>query len=97
MIRNSASRTSRREGFRSSPETLTPDVFRFHASCPMGGSSVPAMLARMDNIITGEFSGIHRTALSDDFSSKRVMSDSRPSRMIMGVARGFCSPALSVL
>ena len=75
-------------GISISPETLTPGVFRFHASCPMGGSSVPAMLARMDNIITGEFSGVHRTALSDDFSAKRVMPDGRPPRRIMGVAKG---------
>jgi putative DNA primase/helicase len=70
-------------------ETLAPGVLRFHPTCPMGGgSSVPAMLARMNNIITGEFSGIHRTALSDDFSAKRVMPDNRPSRMVMGVAKG---------
>ena len=70
-------------------ETLAPGVLRFHPSCPMGGgSSVPAMLARMNSITTGEFSGIHRTALSDEFSAKRVMPDKRPSRMIMGVAKG---------
>ena len=69
-------------------ETLAPGVLRFHQYCPMGGSSVPAMLARMNNIITGEFSGIHRTALSDDFSAKRMMADNRPSRKIMGVAKG---------
>jgi hypothetical protein len=70
-------------------ETLAPEVVRFHPSCPMGGgSSVPAMLARMNNNVTGEFSGIHRTALSDDFSTKRLMPDNRPSRKIMGVAKG---------
>jgi putative DNA primase/helicase len=75
-------------GITISPQTLSQNVLRFHPSCPMGGSKVPAMLAKMTDIITGEFSGIHRTALSDDFSAKRAMPDGRPSRMIMGVAKG---------
>jgi hypothetical protein len=50
-------------GISISFETLAPGVVRFHPSCPMGGgSSVPAMLARMNNIITGEFSGIQSKA-----------------------------------
>jgi putative DNA primase/helicase len=54
----------------------------------MGGSKVPAMLARITDIITGDFTGIHRIALSDDFSAKRVMADGGYSRRIMGVAKG---------
>lgn len=90
-------------GISISFETLAPGVLRFHPTCPMGGgSSVPAMVARVTNVITGEFSGIHRTALSDDFSSKRVMPDNRPSRMVMGVAKGSavqlftCSKCLGI-
>jgi hypothetical protein len=76
-------------GISISFETFAPGVLRFHPTCPMGGgSSVPAMVARVNDVITGEFSGIHRTALSDDFSVKRVMPDNRPSRMVMGVAKG---------
>jgi hypothetical protein len=75
-------------GIAISAESLAADVVRFHPFCPMGGLSVPAMVARLDNSVTGKFSGVHRTALSDDFSAKRVMPDNRPSRMIMGVAKG---------
>jgi putative DNA primase/helicase len=75
-------------GISLSPQTLAADVLRFHPNCPMGRSKVPAMVARLNDIVTGKFSGIHRTALADDFSSKRVMPDNLPSRMIMGVAKG---------
>jgi putative DNA primase/helicase len=75
-------------GISISPQTLSSDVIRYHPSCPMGGSKVPAMLAKLTDIITGEFSGIQRTALSDDFSAKRVMTDGCSPRMIMGVAKG---------
>jgi putative DNA primase/helicase len=75
-------------GITISPETLAADVLRLHPNCPMGRSMVPAMVARLHDIVTGTFSGIHRTALADDFSSKRVMPDNRPSRMIMGIAKG---------
>jgi putative DNA primase/helicase len=71
-----------------SAETLAPDVLRFHPYCPMGGAKVPAMLARISRVITGEFSGIHRTALSDDFAAKRVMPDGGQPRRIMGAAKG---------
>jgi putative DNA primase/helicase len=75
-------------GISISSETFAADVIRFHSSCAMGGAKVPVMLARINSIITGEFSGIHRTALSDDFSAKRVMPDGGPPRRIMGAAKG---------
>jgi putative DNA primase/helicase len=42
------------------------DVLGFHPACPFGGSTVPALVALVRDIITGEPIGIHRTRLSDD-------------------------------
>jgi hypothetical protein len=75
-------------GISIAPETRLADVVRFHPLCWMGGSKVPAMLVKMTDIITGEFSGIQRTALSDDFSAKRVMTDGCSPRRITGIAKG---------
>lgn len=42
------------------------DVLGFHTACPWDGSTVPALVALVRDIITGEATGIHRTALTPD-------------------------------
>jgi putative DNA primase/helicase len=63
------------------------DALRFHACCPMRKQYVPAMIAVMHDVITGEPSGIHRTALLDDGSGKRTMLDGMPGKLMLGRAK----------
>ncbi len=42
------------------------DVLGFHPACPWERSTVPALVALVRDIITGEAIGIHRTALTPD-------------------------------
>lgn len=52
------------------PEEVAGDVLRFHPRCPWGSgaeaTTVPAMVAAMRCVRTGEIVGIHRTALTPD-------------------------------
>jgi len=59
-------------------------VIRFHPACPFGNLQVPAMLALITDVITGEPIGVHRTASKDDGSDKRLGVD---SKRMLGVAR----------
>jgi putative DNA primase/helicase len=63
------------------------DALRFHACCPMRKQYVPAMIAVMRDVITGEPSGIHRTALLDDGSGKRTMLHGMPGKLMLGRAK----------
>jgi putative DNA primase/helicase len=45
-------------------EGATLDVLRFHPSCPFGSRRAPALLALIQDIITGEPLGIHRRELT---------------------------------
>jgi phage/plasmid primase-like uncharacterized protein len=67
-------------------EAWTPEL-RFHPACRFGGQWVPAMVGLMRNVITGEPTGIHRTALTHDGSGKRAMPNGMPSKMMMGRAK----------
>lgn len=58
------------------------EALRFHPSCPFGQARHPAMLGLMTDIITGEPTGIHRTALLPDGSGKAA-----PGKMMMGRAQ----------
>jgi putative DNA primase/helicase len=60
------------------------DVLRFHPACPFGAFRVPAMLALITDAVTGEPTGIHRTAIKDDGSGKRFGADSKRA---LGIAR----------
>ena len=42
------------------------EVLRFHAECPFDGSTVPALVALVRDIVTDEPIAIHRTALTSD-------------------------------
>lgn len=42
------------------------DVLGFHPACPWDRSTVPALVALVRDIITGEAVGVHRTALTPD-------------------------------
>jgi putative DNA primase/helicase len=58
---------------------------RWVASCPHpGGSRLPAMIARIDNI-DGELIGVHRTFLKPDGSGK---ADAEPQKAMIGRAMG---------
>jgi putative DNA primase/helicase len=54
----------------------------------MGTATVPAMVSMMRDAITGQQTGIHRTALADDGSAKRTMPDGMPAKMMLGPAKG---------
>jgi hypothetical protein len=71
----------------SSAEGLA-DVIRFHPNCPMGKEMVPAMVSVMRDVMTGEPTGIHRTALTDDGTAKRQMPAGIPTKMMLGRAKG---------
>lgn len=60
------------------------DVVRFHSACPFGTLRVPAMLALITDAVTGEPTGIHRTAIADDGSGKRFGADLKRA---LGIAR----------
>jgi hypothetical protein len=64
------------------------DVLRFHPHCTFGAARVPAMVVLMRDVVTGEPIGIHRTALKDDGSGKRIMPDDMPAKMMLGRAKG---------
>jgi putative DNA primase/helicase len=70
------------------PAVLSNDVIRFNATCPFGQSSVPAMIALVRDVRTGEPIGIHRTALKDDGADKRIMPVGLSSKMAMGRLKG---------
>ena len=65
-----------------------PTDLRFHPGCPFGPYRFPALIALTRDVVTGEPTGIHRTALSDDGSSKRVMPVGLSSKMTLGCAAG---------
>jgi putative DNA primase/helicase len=64
------------------------DAVRFHPNCPMGTETAPAMVSIMRDIITGQPTGVHRTALADDGSAKRAMPNGMPAKMMLGRAKG---------
>ncbi len=65
-----------------------PEDLRFHPACPFSTYRFPALIGLMRDLITGEPAGIHRTALGDDGSSKRVMPGGLQPKMMLGRARG---------
>lgn len=46
------------------PPEVAGDVLRFHPRCPFGDTTVPAMVAAIRSIASGEIIGIHRTGLT---------------------------------
>lgn len=61
---------------------------RFHPLCPFGADRVPAMVALVRDVISGEPTAVHRTALMDDGSGKRIMPNGQSAKMMMGRAKG---------
>jgi hypothetical protein len=64
------------------------EALRFHPHCPFGADRVPAMVALMTHAISGEPRGVHRTALMDDGSGKRIMPDGISAKRMFGLAKG---------
>lgn len=48
------------------PAEIAGDVLRFHPACPWADGIAPAMVAPIRDVRTGEFIGLHRTALTAD-------------------------------
>lgn len=65
------------------------EIVMFHPSCPFGSDYfAPAIIALMQDVLSGTVTGIHRTALSDDGSRIREMPDGHPAKMMLGRASG---------
>jgi hypothetical protein len=76
-------------------EVLGGSGLRFHPACPFrldSGTTVklPAMLAAMVDIVTGEFRGVHRTALRPDGSGKADVRGLGNPKKMLGPAAGAC-------
>ncbi len=79
---------------------LTADAFaahalRFHPACPFrldSGETVrlPTMLGIMTNIETGEFQGVHRTALQADGNGKARVRGLDEAKKMLGSSKGAC-------
>jgi putative DNA primase/helicase len=63
-------------------------VLRFHADCPFGSDRFPSMIALMRDVVTNVPRGIQRTAIKDDGTGKRQISQAEDSRMMMGSPEG---------
>lgn len=74
-------------GCHLSDAVIKAGALRFHPSCPFGKYRFPAMIALMCDVITGEPTGIHRTALRDNGSSKRIMPDGMSAKMMLGPSK----------
>ena len=80
--------------------TLTADAFtghalRFHPACPFrldSGETVrlPTMLGAMTNVETGDFQGIHRTALEADGGGKARVRGLDDAKKMLGSSKGAC-------
>ncbi|MER8438329.1 toprim domain-containing protein [Mesorhizobium sp. M1312] len=84
-----------------SPSITAAETLRFHPCCPFGpGNELPAMIALMRDVITGEPRGIHRTALKEDGTGKRAMPRGSSPKMMLGIASDAAirlQPASSLL
>jgi hypothetical protein len=66
---------------------IQPGVIRFQPYCYFDGLPVPAMLALMRDIRTGEPVGVHRTALAQDGTGKRHFATGQSARRMLGRAK----------
>ena len=55
-------------------------VIRFHPRCPRTGGALPAMIALMTDVVTGDPCGVHRTFLAPDGSGKAAVD--KPKMML---------------
>ncbi len=55
---------------------------RFHPRCPRGQDRVPAMIAPMRSIATGEITAIHRTYIAPDGSKAKLHEDDKAKKML---------------
>jgi hypothetical protein len=67
--------------------TMAGQVLRYAPHCPFGAGPVPAMIALMRDVATGEPRGIHRTAFGDDGRAKRSMPDGVSSKRALGPSK----------
>jgi len=56
-------------------------ALEYHPACPFKGRAVPAMVAAMLNVKTGQFQGIHRTSLNP--KDKAMLGQARGSAVML--------------
>jgi hypothetical protein len=76
-------------------DAFSGHALRFHPACPFrldSGETVrlPAMLGKMTNIETGEFQGVHRTALEADGSGKARVRGLDDAKKMLGSSKDAC-------
>lgn len=82
-------------GITLSAEAFAGHALRFHPTCPFrldSGEAIrlPAMLGAMTGIETGDFQGIHRTALQADGSGKARVRGLDDAKKMLGASKGAC-------
>ncbi len=63
------------------------DALRFHPHCPRGQDRVPAMIAAMRSVATGEITAIHRTFIGPD-GAKARLHEGDTAKTMLGQAGG---------
>jgi hypothetical protein len=76
-------------------EAYDADTLRFHNACPFRLADgrlvrLPALMAKMVDIHTGEFRGVHRTALAPDGLGKADIPGLGNPKKMLGIAAGAC-------
>jgi hypothetical protein len=76
-------------------DAFSGHALRFHSACPFrldSGETVrlPTMLGMMTNIETGEFQGVHRTALQADGNGKARVRGLDDAKKMLGSSKGAC-------
>lgn len=82
-------------GIMLTSDAFTGHALRFHPACPFRldiGETVrlPAMIGAMTNIETGDFQGVHRTALQADGSGKARVRGLDDAKKMLGSSKGAC-------
>jgi hypothetical protein len=77
------------------PMVYSGHALRFHKACPFKLESgvtvrLPAMLGAMVDIETGEFRGIHRTAIKEDGSGKAEVAGLGDPKKMLGPSGNAC-------
>jgi putative DNA primase/helicase len=82
-------------GLQLGSEAYAGDALRFHNACPFRLAHghvlrLPALVAKMVAIRTGEFCGVHRTALAPDGRGKAELTGLGNPKKMLGRAAGAC-------
>lgn len=83
---------ARSRGIELAGSAYSGHALRFHARCPFRldngeAAYLPAMVAAMSHVVTGEFLGIHRTALQPDGAGKAQVRGLDTPRKMLGSSK----------